>query len=311
MILITGGGGFIGLNTTRYLVDKGQEVLLVRRHDFQVPSFLIPYANKQIRIISGDITELPFLYRVITEHRIDSIIHLAMMREDLGRLYQVLKANVGGTTEILEAAHIFCLRRVTFCSSEAVYIPVKTRLTLHEDMDLPSESSSYVSATKKAGEQICQLYAKEYGLSVPIVRAPSVWGPLYSSQRQPIQLMFENAAAGRPTDYSHIFGEKKGNRIYIKDFAKAIGSIHLAPSLKHNIYNVSDDVLYSLSDFAKAIKEVIPDVQIRLGKTKTPQDEDFPAMSIGRIKEELGFTIDYDLRRAVRDYIDWLREEKY
>lgn len=149
MILITGGGGFIGLNTARYLVDRGQEVLLVRRHEFQLPSFLVPYANKQIRTVSGDIRELPFLYRLIRDYRIDSIIHLAMLREGLGTLYQVVKANIDGTTEILEAAHVFGLRRVTLCSSEAVYIPFKTKLPLHEDMDLPVECSSFTSVTKK------------------------------------------------------------------------------------------------------------------------------------------------------------------
>lgn len=311
MILITGGGGFIGLNTARYLVDRGQEVLLVRRHEFQLPSFLVPYANKQIRTVSGDIRELPFLYRLIRDYRIDSIIHLAMLREGLGTLYQVVKANIDGTTEILEAAHVFGLRRVTLCSSEAVYIPFKTKLPLHEDMDLPVECSSFTSVTKKAAEQICQLYAKEHGLSVAIVRAPMVWGPLYFSRLQPVQLMIENAVAGKPTDYSHIYGEKKTNRIYIRDCAKAIGLIHLAPSLKHKIYNASDEVLYSLSDFVGAIREVISDVQIRLGTTKSPRDEDFPPISTGRIREEFGFTIDYDLKRGVKHYIDWLREEKY
>jgi nucleoside-diphosphate-sugar epimerase len=65
MILITGGGGFIGLNLARDLVDRGQNVLLIRRHDFAVPSFLSPCVGKQVTIARGDIGELPVLYSTI------------------------------------------------------------------------------------------------------------------------------------------------------------------------------------------------------------------------------------------------------
>jgi len=34
-------------------------------------------------------------------------------------------------------------------------------------------------------------------------------------------------------------------------------------------------------------------------------------MSIERIKEDVGFTPEYDLKRGVRAYIDWIRDGKY
>ncbi len=178
-------------------------------------------------------------------------------------------------------------------------------------MDLPVKSINFICATKKAGEQICNLYTLQYGMSVPIVRPPKVWGPLYHSGLQPVQRMAENAVAGKPTDYSNIYGERLGNTVYIKDCARAIGLVHLAHSLKHNIYNISDALQHSPAEYAEAIREVIPEAQIKLGKTRSAKDVDDPPMSIERIKEELGFTPEYDLKRAVRDYIDWLREGKY
>jgi len=311
MILITGGGGFIGLSTARELVDMGQEVLLVRRHPFQLPSFLNQYADKQVKIVLGDIGELPFLYRVIREYNVDSIIHLAMIREGLGSLYQVLKTNVEDTTEILEAARVFSLQRVTFCSSIAVYQVISKPQFLQEDMDLPVKSRGYVSATKKIGEQICQLYSKEYGLSVPSVRPSQVWGPMYWSGLQPIQLMVENAVAGKPTDFSNVCGLTKGHHVYVRDCARAISLVHLAPSLRHDIYNITEGTLHGLADFADAIKEVIPKAEIKLGMNRSEQDVDLPSMSIEQIKEDVGFIPQYDLKRAVRSYIDWVRDVKY
>jgi nucleoside-diphosphate-sugar epimerase len=113
-----------------------------------------------------------------------------------------MKVNLQGTVDILEAARIFDLRRVTFLSSISVYMPTSTkREFLSEEDDLPAVSSEWIGGSKKAGEQICQLYAKQYGLSIPIVRPPQVWGPLYWTHRSPVHSMIENAIAGKPSDY--------------------------------------------------------------------------------------------------------------
>ena len=37
MILVTGGGGFVGVNAARCLADKGEEVMLLQRRSRGVP----------------------------------------------------------------------------------------------------------------------------------------------------------------------------------------------------------------------------------------------------------------------------------
>lgn len=315
-ILITGGGGFIGLHLARDLVDRGQEVLLVRRHPFEVPSFLVPYIDKQAKVALGDIGELSFLYSLIKEHDVNSIIHTAALHEATGSLYKTLKVNLEGTTEVLEAARIFGLRRVTFVSSVAVYMKAKTMQTLDEDMDLPVASPDYISATKKAGEQICQLYARECGLSVPIVRPVQVWGPLYKSGRSPLQAMVENSVANKATHLPHVYVGSRMVYVYARDCAKAISLVHLAQSLGHDIYNISDGESHSLADFDEAIRKVIPEARITLGTIRPDKERkfvpiEFPPVSIERIKKDVGFIPDYDFERAVRAYIDWVRDGKY
>ena len=314
MILITGGGGFIGLNLARDLVDRGQNVLLVRRHSFAVPSFLSSYVGKQVTIVKGDIAEPAVLYSLIKNYQVESIIHAAVLQETSidSTLYQAIKVNLQGTTDILEAARIFGLRRVTFISSISVYMPYTgTSKVLSEDDALPALSSGWISGTKKAGEQICQLYAGEYGLNIPVVRPPQVWGPLYWSGRNPVQKMVESAVAGKPCDLSGVDGGTKSTYIYVRDCAKAISLVHLAPSLKYGIYNISDGEGHSFADFAQAIKEAVPGAQIKLGEKRSPGDIELPPMSIDRIKSDLGFSPNYDFKRAVRAYIEWVRDGKY
>ena len=314
MILITGGGGFIGLNLARELVDRDQTVLLVRRHSFQIPSFLSPYEGKQVIVAEGDLAEPATLYRFIKSYDIDSIIHAAVVHETStgSSLYQAMKVNLQGTADILESARIFGLRRVTFLSSITVYMPRKDSLKiLHEDDDLPASSSDWISGSKKAGEQICQLYIKEFNLSIAIVRPTQVWGPLYWTGRSPLKLMVENAIAGKPTDLTNMNVGIKSPYVYVRDCAKAICQVHLAPSLKNNIYNISDSESHSLEDFAQAIKEIIPGTEIRLAEMKSPAPAAAISMSIERLKEEMGYVPDYPLQRAVKTYIEWVRDGIY
>jgi UDP-glucose 4-epimerase len=314
MILITGGGGFLGLNLARDLVDREHKVLLVRRHTFEVPSFLAQHVNKQVKISLGDLGHLPSLYRVLKDYPIDSIIHAAALHEGTGTLYQALKSNLDGTTELLEAARIFGVKRITFVSSVAVYFGTDSMAAMHEDNDIPVRSpgpSAYITATKKAGEQICLLYAEKHGLSIRIVRPPLVWGPMYNSGMQPQDVMVQNAVAGKPSDFSQLYGQKRAVFVYVRDCAKAISLVHLAPSLKHDIYNISDGDSHTFADFAEAVREVVPNAQIKLGITRSEADPDWPEMSIERIKEDVGFRPDYDIRRAVKAYVDWLGEGKY
>ncbi len=311
MILITGGGGFIGLNLARDLIDRGQEVLLIDLHPFKPPSFLIPYMEKEIKMVQGDIRDLSFLYQVMKENRIDSIIHAASLHETTGTLYKSLKVNIDSTIEILQAARIFNLRRVSFISSMMVYLLNKSMEKVEEDQDLPRVSFGYISATKKAGEQICQLYAEEYGMSVPITRPSCVWGPLYRSGLQLQQAMVENSVSGKPTVFQEVYGGRRMPYVYVRDCVRAISLVHLAPSLKHDVYNITDGESHSLADFADALREVIPATQIKLGTTRSEKDFDLPSMSIERIQEDLGFTPEYDFKRAVRAYIDWVRDGRY
>jgi nucleoside-diphosphate-sugar epimerase len=248
---------------------------------------------------------------MIKEYSVESIIHCAVMLEKTP--YQMTTVNVTGTANVLEAGRIFGLRRVTFISSETVYFGTKTD-SYHEGLGLPvacDTGAGYpIGMIKRACEDICAFYAREYGLSVPIVRPGRIYGPGCVAGRLPLEAMIRNAVAHKLTDVPHIYQGSKHAWIYVKDCAKGIGLVHLAKALKYNIYNAGDGTLHTLSDFAQAIKDVIPDAEIRLGGTKSDRDIDRPPLDIGRIKAE-GFVPDYDLKQGIRDYIDWVREGTY
>ncbi len=314
MILITGGGGFIGLNLAHDLVERGQTVLLLRRHNFELPSFLTPFAPELVRTIHGDLNDPAFLDRVISEYAVESIVHAAVITESTpgSTLFEAVQSNVQGTAVILEAARRARLRRVTFLSSISVYFPyTQDHPFLSEENDLPAGAPEWIGATKKAGEQICQLYAQQYGLSVPIVRPAQVWGPLYWTGRSPIMAMVQNSLEGKPADLSSHYGGGRSSYIYVRDCAQAISLIHLAPSLKFGLYNLGDGEHHSLEDFSRALKSILPSARISLGSKAPPGYREAPPLSITRLQQELGFRRRYSLEEGLEAYLAWLKDGSY
>ncbi len=128
MILITGGGGFIGLNIARCLVSKGEDVVLVQRRPATPPSYLAPVWGTKVKEARGSIMSLPFLVSVARTYPIDGIVHAAFDSAGIdprtgispasGRsLHDVVLDAMQGGTNVLELARLFQVRRLTFISS--------------------------------------------------------------------------------------------------------------------------------------------------------------------------------------------------
>lgn len=312
MILITGGGGLVGLNLARDLLYRGAEVLLLQRHAIEVPSFLTPFWDNQVKGVIGDIEDLAFLFDLMRKYPVDSIVHAAGTFEGRGgegSLYQRAKVNVQGTANIMEVGRICGVRRITYISSIGVYLGRKEPWS--EDVDLPSISCTFIGNTKKAAEQICFLYIKEYGLSIPIIRLARVYGPTAHWRRNPMIVMITDAVAGKSIDLSHVPGGGGVVPIYAKDCAKGISLVHLADSLNYPIYNLSGGELYNWFEIARMVKEIIPGAEIRLGTAQPEEKLKYYNVPVERIAKDVGFIPNYDVKQGIMAYVDWLREGKY
>jgi len=318
MILITGGGGFLGLNMARCMADRGKRVLLLQRHEIQPPSLLAPYWGNEVQQATGNILDLPFLLGLVKHYAIESIIHgafdasmlLGGPKAGIKRgVHQLVQVQIQGCTNVLEAARLFDFRRVTFISSVDVYRGSPQDCgEWREDAFLPPVSYSPVCNTKKASEQLCFLYAKAYDLSIASLRVGRVYGPQASHAHEPIKTMTESAVAGRPADLSHVPGDSRGHTVYAKDVGEMTCLIHLAGSLKHAIYNVADGGDPTMREVAHVVKEIIPEAEIRVGPD-TGQSA-YSGVTMDRMKDQFGYT-PLDLKEGIKAYIDWLREGKY
>ena len=77
MILVTGGAGYIGGTTARYLIEQGEQVVvldsLVSSNICDVPKGAVFY--------QGDIADTALVTEIIKKHNIDACLHFAAFIE--------------------------------------------------------------------------------------------------------------------------------------------------------------------------------------------------------------------------------------
>ena len=322
MILVTGGGGFIGLNVARGLVEKGQEVVLVQRRSVDPPSYLAPFWGARVKEARGSIMSLPFLVSVARSYPIDGIVHAAFDSSGIdprqgvatassGRnLNDIVENAIEGGTNILELARLFNVKRLTFISSVDTYRGYpKDCDHWTEDAFLPPVSFTMIGNTKKAMEQLCLLYSKAYNLSVVSLRVGRCYGPSGTHASEPILQMVEGSVVGKEVNLSHVPANSRGHTIYVKDTGEATALLQLKDALEHYVYNVADGDDPTMGEVADIVRELIPTARITLG----PAQEGKFAPTLApptRLAEETGFR-PRKLREGIAAYIAFVRDGAY
>jgi nucleoside-diphosphate-sugar epimerase len=173
-ILITGGAGFIGSNLARYLLQKGQHVLIF--DDFSTGKLdNLEEIRDQITIVRGDIRDYDKLRGAIGQ--VEAVSHQAA----LGSVPRSVKdprtthdVNVNGTLNVLEAMRETGVKRIVFAASSSAYGKHEV-LPKHEG--LPAAPISPYAASKVAGELYMQAYSATYGIEAVCLRYFNVFGP--------------------------------------------------------------------------------------------------------------------------------------
>ena len=105
--LVTGALGCVGAWTVRELVREGTPVVGfdLGRNTRRLAQILEPDELERVPLVAGDITDLPALERVLDEHGITNVIHLAALQVPFSRADPPLGAavNVVGTVNVFEA----------------------------------------------------------------------------------------------------------------------------------------------------------------------------------------------------------------
>ena len=311
MILITGGLGFIGLHTARCFLDAGEGVVLTQYRVRREPDFLKDEIGRRAFIEKLDVTSAHDVIDLARRHKITGIVHLAVPGLAALSAAEDYRVNVAGWINVLEAARLCDVRRVSLASSLAVYAGLPAG-PFQEDALLPIQSGNPTETFKKSMEILATHYASRTGLEIVMLRIGTPYGPLYHSLAAPTSRICHAAAKGVPADFKGARGgapheDDEVGAFYVKDCAMAIQLLQMADKLSHRIYNIAGEGPIKYREFTEAVKKLAPHTQIELQSGTGPRHRPNAYMNIDRIKKDVGYRPQYDLERGVAEYIDWLR----
>ena len=204
------------------------------------------------------------------------------------------------------------MRRFSVASGIAVYAGVD-ELPWREDAPLPVVAVHQIPVFKKTAELFAALAGDKGGFDTVSLRIGTIWGPLGPPDNPffaPPRLL---SAAVRREDRDltpprpAACAEDATDLCYVKDCGRAIALLMLAERLNHRVYNVSGGRLVRYGEVVAAINALVPGADITLPEGRNPDRPPDNYLDTTRLRADTGFRPEYDVERAVPDYVDWLR----
>jgi nucleoside-diphosphate-sugar epimerase len=306
-VLVTGCAGFIGSHLTENLLGKGEVIGIDSFTDFyprqakedNMKGFI---NNPGFRFVEGDILKIE-LEGILKE--VNTIYHLAAqagVRDSWGRNFRnYTDNNVLVTQRLLESCKGRDIRFV-YASSSSIYgdaenIPVK-------ESDRPRPVSPY-GVTKLAGENLCELYSRNYGVPVVVLRYFTVYGP-----RQRPDMAFNRFA------HAIIRGEKivvygDGNQTrdftYVSDIVEGTARAGEKDHALGQVINLAGGSRVSLNKVIEILSELSGrEARVEFSDKQKGDVRDTFA-DISKARKTIGYKPEVDIRTGLELYLRWLK----
>ena len=184
-----------------------------------------------VTLVTGSTLDRPLLDRVLAEHQVTGVLHIAAKKqvgESVEQPLRYYRENVEGLRVVLEAAAEAGIRRFLLSSSAAVYgMPDVETVT----EDTPCLPMSPYGETKLAGEWLVRATGRAHGMGTVALRYFNVAGAATPELGDPgvfnlVPMVFERLTAGLPplvfgADYPTPDGTCIRDYIHIADVATA------------------------------------------------------------------------------------------
>ena len=170
--LVTGGAGFIGSNLVDKLINVGWRVIVIDNESADAHESF--YWNSKAENHKLDITNYESIKNLFTG--VDYVFHLAAesrIQPTLENPSLACEVNFVGTCNILKACKEYKIKRMVYSSSSSVYGLTNTP-PYNEQMK--TNCLNPYSVSKAAGEELCKMYYKLWGVETIIFRYFNVYG---------------------------------------------------------------------------------------------------------------------------------------
>jgi CDP-glucose 4,6-dehydratase len=311
--LVTGARGFVGGWLAKALLERGDTVISFdRRRVTEKPSALGMLGIEQDLVqVEGDLTDEAEVGRVLSEHSVDTVFHLAA--ETIVSTVQAspvagFESNVRGTWILLQSCLDHGVKGVVFASSDKAY-------GAHEDLpyreDFSLQPTAPYETSKAAADLIARSYWHSYGLPIAVTRFANIYGGGDLNFSRLIPEAVSAALQGRaPVLRSD--GSPERDFLYVEDAASAY--LALADGLgrddvRGEAFNAGGGRSYRVLDVIELITRlartgVEPDVR----GTGNPKGEiDRQYVDPSKLRETLGWEPAVGLEEGLERTLEWYR----
>jgi len=295
--LVTGGAGFIGSNLVDKLVTLDWEVVVIDNESAECNEKF--YWNDKASNHKLDICDYEFTRDLYDG--VDYVFHLAAesrLQPAIKNPINAVTKNAVGTCTVLQCAREAGVKKVVYSSTSSAY-----GLNKYPNYETdPNDCLNPYSVSKVAGEELCTLYTKLYGLKTIILRYFNVYGersPTTGQYAPVIGIFLRQKNAGEPLT---IVGDGKQRRdfVHVRDVANAnimSALANLEEECYGQVYNIGNGENISILEIAQMISDNYIHIPPREGEARTT------LACIDKAKNTFGWSPNLNLNQ-------WIEETK-
>jgi len=324
--LVTGGAGFYGIHAVKLLLEMGHSVIALGTSPFPkgVDRYLGEEAKERVQFVKCDVGDPDSVSKVFDEYPVDVVIHAAVMtilgKDEVGRERKMTGVNALGTLNLLEASRGHHVRRFVYVSSSGLYGSYGQGIApVHEDVPVYPGGTSVYRTCKVYSEMMCQNFQQHGAFRVAITRIGSPYGPWErpTRSRKGMSLIYHLMEMAIHGEKAYVY-----RRDAIRDWTHmrdiAHGTVLLATcgdsKLQHTLYNVTSGIVVSIEHVLQTLTSLFPSFAYDF--VDREEDANLVAamtnprgpLDISRIREDVGFSPEFDIDHGLADYAKWARE---
>lgn len=315
-ILVTGAAGFIGYHTSRFLLERGDQVVGFDNFNPYYDVSLKELRNtlleeySEYRMYRGELADKKTMEELFSSEKFDVVCNLAAqagVRHSLTHPHDYISSNIMGFLNILEGCRHEKVSRLVYASSSSVY-GGNTKLPFSVDDRVDNPVSLY-AASKKSNELMAHSYSHLYDFQTIGHRFFTVYGPL----GRPDMMMWLFADAILKDMPVKLFnnGDMQRDFTYIDDIVSGlVASMDVDGLDRCEVFNLGNNNTENLMDVVaeleknlgkEAIKEHLP---MQMGDVKATFAD------IEASRQKLGFDPKTSMKDGVVEFIKWFKEYK-
>jgi len=308
-VVVTGATGFVGGWTAKRLLAEGAEVTALVRDRVSRSMLIQENLLEKITVVAGDVESFPLLCRLIAEYEPHTVFHFAA-QSLVGTAQKcplnTFHTNIMGTWNLLEACRCQAKTSLVLASSDKAYGPSKS-LPYRESY--PLQGTHPYDVSKTCADLIAQVYARDYGVRLAIVRCANIFGGGDTNLSRLIPGVICDALRGKKLTLRSD-GAAIRDLLYVKDAADAylrVGQLLAERDLLvGEAFNFSYEVHLTVREIVNLVLEIMGRSDLEPESRGTCHGEIAEQyLDASKAREYLGWAPRYSLREALEETIEW------